>query len=133
MKLKFLTPFMTLLASMMLLSGAAYAQDDASVMDRLNLSESQKTQIKDLREKFRTETEQLRTAVKQLLEEEKQLRKANPPNEAALRSKMKERADKEIELSLALTRFNERLEGILTADQRRILDRIREEKRKSNR
>jgi Spy/CpxP family protein refolding chaperone len=131
MKLKFLRPFMTLVAGMMLLAGAAHAQDDASVMDRLNLSESQKVQIKDLREKFRTETEQLRSALKQLLEEEKQLRKADPPNEAALRRKLKERADKEIELSLALTRFNERLEGILTADQKRVLAKIREEKRKN--
>lgn len=131
MKLKFLRPFMTVLASMMLLAGAAYAQDDASIMDRLNLTDAQKGQIKDLREKFRTETEQLRADLKQLLEEEKQLRKANPPNESALRSKMKQRADKEIDLSLALTRFNERLEGILTADQKLLLKRIREEKRKN--
>jgi Spy/CpxP family protein refolding chaperone len=131
MKLKFLRPFMTLLAGMMLLSGAAYAQDDASVMDRLNLSESQKVQIKDLREKFRTETEQLRSTLKQLLEEEKQLRKVNPPNTAALRAKLEERADKEIELSLALTRFNERLEAILTPSQKQMLAKIREEKRKN--
>jgi Spy/CpxP family protein refolding chaperone len=131
MKLKFLHPLMTMLVGMLLVSGAAYAQDDASVMDRLNLTETQKVQIKDLREKFRAETEQLRTALKQLLEEEKQLRKANPPNEAALRAKLKERADKEIELSLALTRFNERLEGILTADQKKMLAKIREEKRKN--
>jgi Spy/CpxP family protein refolding chaperone len=131
MKLKFLRPLMTVLAGMLLLAGASYAQDDASVMDRLNLSESQKVQIKDLREKFRTETEKLRSVLKQLLEEEKQLRKANPPNEAALRAKLKERADKEIELSLALTRFNERLEAILTPDQKRLLAKIREEKRKN--
>lgn len=131
MKLKFLRPFMTVLASMMLLAGAAYAQDDASIMDRLNLTDAQKGQVKDLREKFRGETEQLRADLKQLLEEEKQLRKANPPNEAALRAKLKQRADKEIELSLALTRFTERLEGILTADQKRLLAKLREEKRKN--
>jgi len=131
MKLKFLRPFMTVLAGMMLLAGASYAQDDVSIMDRLNLTDAQKGQVKDLREKFRAETEQLRADLKQLLDEEKVLRKANPPNEAALRAKLKQRADKEIELSLALTRFNEKLEGILTADQKRLLAKIREEKRKN--
>jgi Spy/CpxP family protein refolding chaperone len=131
MKLKFLHPFMTMLLGMVLLTGAAYAQDDASVMDRLNLSDAQKVQIKDLREKFRTETEPLRSSLKQLLEDEKRIRMANPQNESSLRDILKKRADKEIELSLALDRFNKQLEGILTPDQRKILAKIREEKRKN--
>lgn len=128
MKMKFLRPFVTLLAGMMLMAGAAYAQDDASIMDRLSLSEAQKGQIKDLREKFRVETEKLRADIKRLLDQERALKKDG--NTDGLRPVLRQRADKEIELSLALTRFNEQLESILTPEQRRVLEKIREEKRK---
>ncbi len=129
MKVKFLYPLVPLFVSMMVMVGTAYAQDDNSIMDRLGLSSQQKEQVKDLRDKFRSETETLRSDIKRLLEEEKTLKNANPVNESALAAKLRQRADKEIELTLALTRFNERLESILTADQKRMLGKIREEKR----
>lgn len=129
MKVTFLYPLVTLCFSMMLMAGTAYAQDDGSIMDRLGLNAQQKEQVKDLRDKFRSETEKLRSDIKRLLEEEKTLKNANPVNESALGAKLRQRADKEIELTLALTRFNERLESILTADQKRMLDKIRAEKR----
>ena len=129
MKMKLLRPFVALLAGMMLMSGAALAQDDASIMDRLNLSDAQKGQVKDLREKFRVETEKLRADIKRLLDQERALKKGGGSTDA-LRPVLKQRADKEVELSLALTRFNEQLEGILTQDQRRVLEKIREEKRR---
>ena len=129
MTMKFLRSILTLLSGMMLIVGAAYAQEDTSIMERLNLTAQQKDQIKTLREQFQSETKQLRADIKSLLEEEKRLKGSASPNEAALRSLLKQRADKEIELSLALTRFNEKLESILTADQKRILKKALEEKR----
>jgi len=129
MNVKFLRPLMMLLVGMMVMAGSAYAQDDSSVMDRLGLTSQQREQIKDLREKFRGETEKLRVDIKRLLEVEKDLKAATPLDETALARTLRQRADKEIELSLALTRFNERLESILSADQKRTLDRLRGEKR----
>ncbi|MEO5928940.1 MAG: Spy/CpxP family protein refolding chaperone [Candidatus Kapaibacterium sp.] len=125
MKMKITRPVVALLASMTLMAGSAYAQEDGSIMDRLNLSAQQKTQIKTLREQFQSETKPLRDDIKKLLETERQLKSATPLNEASLRPVLKQRADKEIELSLALTRFNENLEGILTADQKNLLKQIR--------
>ncbi|MDB5034063.1 MAG: hypothetical protein JWQ98_1304 [Chlorobi bacterium] len=125
MKMKITRPIVALLASMTLMAGSAYAQEDGSIMDRLNLSAQQKTQIKTLREQFQSETKPLRDDIKKLLETERQLKSATPLNEAALRPVLKQRADKEIELSLALTRFNENLESILTADQKNLLKQIR--------
>jgi protein CpxP len=125
MKMKITRPVVALLASMTLMAGSAYAQEDGSIMDRLNLSAQQKTQIKTLREQFQSETKPLRDDIKKLLETERQLKSATPLNEAALRPVLKQRADKEIELSLALTRFNENLEGILTAEQKNLLKQIR--------
>ena len=116
----------------MMMAGLAHAQDESSIIDKLGLTDVQKGQIKELRDKFRSETEKLRADIKRLLEDEKQLKQANPPNEVALRAKLKERADKEIEISLALTRFNERLENILPPEQKRLLDKIRQERKKNN-
>lgn len=132
MKTMYRRLLMTLVAGLVLIAGAANAQEEASIMDKLGLSDGQKAQIKDLRDKFRGETEKLRTEIKRLLEEEKQLKQSGSANETALRAKLKERAEKEIELSLALTRFNERLEKILTPDQKKLLDKIRQERRKNN-
>lgn len=128
MNVKSLTPLITLLLGMILAAGSAHAQED-NVMDRLNLSSQQREQIKDLREKFRAETEKIRADIKRLLEVEKDLKGKNPVDETALAKVLRQRADKEIELSLALTRFNERLEALLSAEQKRTLDKVREEKR----
>lgn len=119
---------MTVCTGLLLLAGIAAAQDDSTIMDRLGLTEAQKGQLKDLRDKFRTETEQLRSDIRRLLQEEKQLKAASPPNETLLRAKLKEQADKEIELSLALTRFNDRVAAILTPAQRKELEKMKAEK-----
>jgi Spy/CpxP family protein refolding chaperone len=122
-------PLMTILAVMALSALSLQAQDD-SIIERLGLTPAQQGQIHDLREKFRAQTEQIRSDIRRLVEEEKKLKSAPSPNEAALRAKLKERADKEIELSLALTRFNEQVEGILTPAQQKLLEKIRSERRK---
>jgi|GEM_PF-1935863 len=129
MRVKFPGLLVALFPAIVMAVGPAYAQDDNSIMDRLNLSSQQREQIKDLREKFRAETEKIRADIKRLLEVEKDLKEKTPIDEPALAKVLRQRADKEIELSLALTRFNERLESILSADQKRMLDKVRQEKR----
>jgi Spy/CpxP family protein refolding chaperone len=128
MRLDFLRSLLTVFTGLMLLAGVAVAQDDSAIMERLGLSEAQKEQLKDLRDKFRTETEQLRSDIRRLLQEEKQIKSAQTPNETQLRTVLKERADKEVDLSLALTRFNDHVENILTPAQRKELDKMRSEK-----
>lgn len=128
MSVKLFRSLMTVCTGLLLLAGIAAAQDDSTIMDRLGLTEAQKGQLKDLRDKFRTETEQLRSDIRRLLQEEKQLKAASPPNETLLRAKLKEQADKEIELSLALTRFNDRVAAILTPAQRKELEKMKAEK-----
>lgn len=131
MKLLILRPLMVALAGLVLAATATFAQDE-SVIDKLNVTEAQKTQIKDLREKFRTETEKPRTELKRLLEEEKRLKATTPVNQTALKSVLLKRSEMEVELSLALTRFYERLQGVLTPEQKRLLAKLREDRKKDN-
>jgi Spy/CpxP family protein refolding chaperone len=130
MQWKFLRPLVTMIASMMIMVGAAYAQDDSSIIDQLGLTPAQREQIQNLRERFIQQTSSLRTDIKRLLEEEKRLKSMAKPSETELRARLKERADKEIELSLALTRFNENLENVLTPAQRKKLEQFRSQRQK---
>jgi Spy/CpxP family protein refolding chaperone len=114
--IKQVRPLAMLLFGLVLAVGPAYAQSD--IMDQINLTPHQQKQIKDLTEQFDRDTKTLRNDIRRLIEEEKLLKKAPTSNEDALRRKLRERADKEIELSLALTRFHERVEAVLTPGQR---------------
>jgi Spy/CpxP family protein refolding chaperone len=114
-----------LLFGLALAAGPAYAQGESSIMDQIGLSTQQREQIKTLTEDFGRQTATLRSDIHRLVEEEKRLKAASNPNEAALRKTLQERADKEIELSLALTRFNTKVENILTPAQRKKLETLR--------
>jgi Spy/CpxP family protein refolding chaperone len=127
MKLKFPRQLILLVAGMMLTAGVSYAQsDDNSIVDQLKLTPAQQEQLKTLRERFRTETEPIRRDIKHLLEQEKSIKSKSPVDQRALQAVLKDRAAKEVDLSLALTRFNEQVEGILTSEQKEILKHIRE-------
>ncbi len=121
MTARYLRPLLPLMVAIASIAGVAHAQDDGSLIEQLNLSPAQKEQIRKLRDQFKTETEPVRTALAQTQKEVRQLKGANPVNEAALRAKLKQQADKEIELSLAITRFQERVEALLTPDQKKLL------------
>ena len=127
MTMKILRPLAAFLLGLSLMAGTAFAQDEASIMEQLGLTPAQKETIKDLREQFIRDTEKVRADIRRLLEEERKLKSASKPSEAVLRKKLMERADKEIEFSLALTRFNERVEDVLTAQQLRKLETLRKE------
>lgn len=129
MNLKIARSLLTLMIGMVLATGAIYAQDDDnSIMERLNLSSQQKEQIKKLRDGFRSNTEGLRKDLKELKDQIRALKKENPVPEKELESLLKKQANVEIQLSLAITRFQSDLEAILTVDQKRLLKRIQQEK-----
>ncbi|HVK37383.1 MAG TPA: Spy/CpxP family protein refolding chaperone [Candidatus Kapabacteria bacterium] len=123
--LKQVRPLAMLLFGLAVAAGPAYAQGDAPIMEQIDLTKAQRDQIKSLTEQFARETEPLRNDIRRLLDEEKRLKTAPSTNEEALRRKLRERADKEIELSLALTRFHERVENLLSPAQRRKLAELR--------
>jgi Spy/CpxP family protein refolding chaperone len=131
--LKKVRPLAMLLFGLAVAAGPAYAQGDAGIMEQIELTPQQQTQISNLSKQFAHDTETLRTDIRRLIEEEKRLKSAPTPNEDALRRKLRERADKEIELSLALTRFNERVEAILTPVQRKKLADLKSQNSRSNR
>jgi Spy/CpxP family protein refolding chaperone len=112
-----------LLVAILVTSGGLYAQDD-SIIEQLNLSAQQREQVKKLRDQFRSETEEVRGSIKQLQKEVRSLKTATPINEAALEAKLKQQAAAEIQLSLAITRFQEKIESLLTPDQKRLLKRL---------
>lgn len=124
---KLVRPITMLLFGLAVAAGPAYAQEDKPIMDQLGLTKQQREQISDLTEQFRKETTPLRNDIRRLVEEEKRLKSAATPNEAALRRKLQERADKEIELSLALTRFHERVESVLTVAQRKKMAALKQQ------
>lgn len=103
------------------LVGVAHAQDDGSLIEQLNLTPAQKEQIHKLRDQFKSETEPIRSSLAQIQKEVRQIKSGNPVSEGALRNKLRQQADKEIELSLAITRFQERVEALLTPDQKKLL------------
>lgn len=109
-------------------SSAAWAQDE--IIDQLGLSTDQKAKIEKLREDFKKETAPIFSDINRILRQEKDLRRSSPVNQQELRRLLQERADKEIELSLALSRFNEQLEQILTPRQRQTLQKLREQKKR---
>ena len=119
-----------LLFGLAMAAGPAYAQEDAQIMEQIDLTPQQKGQIETFTKQFARETATLRNDIRRLVEEEKQLKAATKPNEDALRKKLRERADKEIELSLALTRFHERVEGILSPTQREKLAELKSKGRR---
>ena len=122
-----LRPLAMLLFGLAVSAGPAMAQGDAPIMEQISLTPQQRDQIKKLTNDFARETEPLRNDIRRLVDEEKGLKSAATTNETALRRKLKERADKEIELSIALTRFHERVEGLLTAPQLRKLDDLKKQ------
>jgi Spy/CpxP family protein refolding chaperone len=121
MKGNFPRLIIALLAGLTLMAGVVHAQEDDSILDKLKLTPTQREQIKTLNDKFRTRSAPLRTDIARLLDEEKKLKAASSPDLAALKAKMQERADKEIELALELTRYREGLEAILTPEQVQLL------------
>jgi Spy/CpxP family protein refolding chaperone len=124
MIVRYLRSVLVVAAVLTAAAGIVRAQDEGSLLDQLNLTTAQKEQIQKLRDQFKSETEPIRTAITQLQKEVRQLKSANPVNENALRAKLKQQADKEIELSLAITRFQERVEGLLTPDQKKLLKKL---------
>jgi Spy/CpxP family protein refolding chaperone len=121
MNWKFFRSIVAVLAMLLLVSGSSFAQDE--ITDQLGLSTRQKEQLKELREQTKRESKPVVEEINRLLNEERRLRKSGAP-EGELRRVMKLRADKEIELTLAISRFNEKLEALLTADQRQKLGEI---------
>ena len=101
MTVRYLRPLLTITVAFASVAGVLHAQDGGSLIEQLNLTADQKTQIRKLREQFKNETESIRTAISQLQKEVRQLKSVSPVNEMALRAKLKQQADKEIELSLA--------------------------------
>ena len=117
MKLHTVRWLMPMLLGIALLGQSLHAQDTDDIIEKLRLTQTQRDQVKKLREAFRKETEPIRVDINRLLEEEKGLKKAAKVNTEQLKSVLKQRADKEVELSLALTTFVQNLEALFTADQ----------------
>ena len=84
-----------------------------------------------LRLKFKAETKDINIEIARLVDEERTIKKETPTNLVALKSVLKERAEKEVELSLALSRFEEKQLAILTSDQKQLLKRLKSEKDKN--
>lgn len=122
-------PLAVLLFGLAISAGPAIAQDQP-IMEQIGLTKQQRDQIEQLTVQFGRETETLRSDIKRLVEEEKKLKSAAAPNESALRRRLQERADKEIELSLALTRFHERVEKLLTPAQRKKMADLKNQNRR---
>ncbi len=131
MKWNFPRPLLALIVGLISMTGAVHAQDqDDSILEKLKLSSAQREQIKELNENFRKTTAPLRTEINRLLEVEKKQKSVQPPDMNALKDTMKKRADKEIELALELTRYREGLEALLTVEQRKLLQKLTEEKKR---
>lgn len=120
--------FLTL-AGLTVMAGSAVAQDE-SIMEQLGLTLDQKEQVRNLNQRFRAQTTDLRNDLKKLIDQEKRLRNADRVSESSLRDVLEQRAKKEIELSLALTRYSEQLEAILTQSQRRRLQELKKSEKK---
>lgn len=117
MKLHLLHWLMPMLLGIALLGQPLHAQDTDDIIEKLRLTQTQRDQVKKLREAFRKETEPIRADINRLLEEEKALKKAAKVNTEQLKTVLKQRADKEVELSLALTTFVQNLEALFTPEQ----------------
>ncbi len=116
---------LAMLVALVLLTSATAVRAQDDILQQLDLSAEQQTRINQLTDGFRAETRPIIDDINRLLKKEKELRKASPVDEDALRQVMKQRSDKEIELSLALNRFQDHVEQILTPKQRQTLKELK--------
>jgi Spy/CpxP family protein refolding chaperone len=128
MKWKFFHSFLVTIA-MLLLAGSSSIAQEQSITDQLELTARQQELIKELRAQFQRDSKPIVDRTNELLAEEKRLRKARAP-ESELRRVMKLRADKEIELALAISRFQENIQATLTPEQKKVLQRISDQRNK---
>lgn len=105
-------------------SGVAWSQDDESIEGQLNLTQQQKEEIRELRDNFKKEAAPIKSRINTLQSERKQLEK-DGATQAEVKKVLEKIADEEISLTLLLNKFKKDYLAVLTADQRRKLQELK--------
>ena len=112
------------LLMMILGSGVAWSQDDESIENQLGLTQQQKEQISTLRENFKKDTAPIKGRINALQTERKQLEK-DGASEAEVKEVLKKIANEEISLTLLLNKFKKNYLAVLTPEQRKKLQEMK--------
>lgn len=92
---------------------------------KLNLSDAQKAQMKDIRQQNRQANQQLHADLKAKHQEYRQLKEANDPRAAEVKTQLQ---SLRAQAKAARTSAHEQMLTVLTADQRQQLEQMRAER-----
>ncbi len=115
------------IAALLLLgSGVAWGQeDDEQIESLLNLTTQQKAETKALREKFNSDLAPMKAQLKDLRAERKRLEGQGASKEQ-IKDVLEKIADQEIEITLLINQFKKDYLAILTPEQRRKLQELKD-------
>ena len=110
-------------------SGLGHGGKMERMAEFLELSESQQTQIEQIREDGRTATSELRQQHRVNREKVRALTEADVFDEAAVRSLAVESAQQQVELTVSKARTHHAIHSILTPEQRLLAEKMKAMKR----
>lgn len=113
-------------ALVLLSSGVAWGQeDDEKIEALLNLTTQQKVETRELREKFNSDLAPMKAHLKELRGERKRLEGQGASKEQ-IKDVLEKIADQEIEITLLINQFKKDYLAILTPEQRRKLQEVKD-------
>lgn len=114
-------------ALLLLSSGVAWGQedDDERIEGLLNLTAQQKVETKELREKFSSDLAPMKARLKELRSDRKRLEGQGASKEQ-IKDVLEKIADQEIEITLLINQFKKDYLAILTPEQRKKLQDIKD-------
>lgn len=116
----------TFVVMVLLGSGVVWAQEDDEKIDELlNLTPQQKTEMQQLRDKFKSDVAPIKSRLKDLRNERKRLEGQGASKEE-VKKILEKIADEEIEMTLLINQFKKDYLAILTPEQRRKLQELKD-------
>jgi periplasmic protein CpxP/Spy len=95
---------------------------------QLNLTEAQQTQMQQIREQHRDEIESARTALASARQAQRAAIESVPADEAKITSLTQDMTQAEVDVAIQTARLNTAIWGVLTAEQRAQLTKLRAER-----
>lgn len=108
-----------LIASFMFLTINVNAQNNKKKEQIPNLTETQKTEIKKIKDTHKSNAKPLRKEIKELNKKHNELMKIYPADMKAINENLKKSSDKKLELSMQIAKMQQDIKVLLNEDQRK--------------
>jgi len=108
-----------LIVSFMFLTISVNAQNDQRIEPIPNLTETQKTDIKKIKEAHKAEAKPLREEIKLLNKKHDELMKNYPADMKAINENLKKSSNKKLDLAMKTAKMQQDIKALLDEDQRK--------------